>query len=184
MDQITVISVFVIAFALLLPALTQRFSRNPDLFQKIKYVIFGAYVLANLYETILFREVQSERIFKLIPFWSYAESLSFNGGLRITDGPLLKQIVLNILLYIPLGYLLPFLWPSLQKGAVSWKVVLSGFICSAATEISQLIFRIGWFEFDDMIHNTLGCLIGYLMYSFICRWNAGKGCVGKRKRSR
>ena len=184
MDQIAVISVFVVAFALLLPAFTQRFSRNPKLFRKIKYVIFGAYVLANLYKTILFRNVREKSVMKLIPFWSYVKSISLSNGLKIVNGPLLKQIVLNILLYIPMGYLLPFVWPGLHgRSIISWKVVLIGFICSAATEVSQLVFRIGLFEFDDMIHNTLGCVIGCMMYSFICRWNAGKGCVGKRKRS-
>ena len=175
MDQITVISVCVVAFALLLPAFTQRFSRNPKLFRKIKYVIFGVYILANLYETILFRNVREEGVVKLIPFWSYAESISMSGGLKITNGPLLEQIVLNILLYIPLGHLLPFIWPKLQKGIVSWKVVLIGLICSAATELSHLIFRIGWFEFDDMINNAMGCLIGCVMYGMICRWNTGEG---------
>jgi len=182
MDQITAISVFVVAFALLLPALTQRFSRNPKLFRKIKYIILAAYVLANLYETILFREVYEQGIIKLVPFWSYAESLSLADGLQITNGRLLKQIILNILLYIPLGYLLPFIWPRLQRGLVSWKVVLIGFVCSAMTEISQMIFRIGWFEFDDMINNTMGCLIGCVMYGLIWRWNMGKERAGTKAR--
>jgi len=184
MDQITVISVFVIAFALLLPAITQRFSRNPKLFRKIKYIIFGAYILANLYETILFRDVYEEGIIKLIPFWSYAESISLSKGLEITNGPLLEQIVLNILLYIPLGYLLPFLWPKLQDRMVSWKVVLIGLMCSAVTEVSQMILRIGWFEFDDMINNTLGCLIGCMMYGIICRRSMSKGALSEKCRKR
>ena len=38
------------------------------------------------------------------------------------------------------------------------KVVLIGFLLSTLIEIIQL-FRIGLFEFDDMIGNTIGCLI-------------------------
>ena len=40
------------------------------------------------------------------------------------------------------------------------KVVLIGFLLSASIEIIQLVFKIGLFEFDDMIGNTIGCLIG------------------------
>ncbi len=40
------------------------------------------------------------------------------------------------------------------------KVVLIGFLFSASIEIIQLVFRIGLFEFDDMIDNTISCLIG------------------------
>ena len=34
------------------------------------------------------------------------------------------------------------------------------FLLSVSIEIVQLVFRIGLFEFDDMIGNTIGCLIG------------------------
>lgn len=40
------------------------------------------------------------------------------------------------------------------------KVVLIGFLLFATVELIQLIFKIGVFEFDDMIGNTIGCLIG------------------------
>ena len=39
-------------------------------------------------------------------------------------------------------------------------MVLAGFLLSASIEIVQLVFRIGLFEFDDMIGNTVGCLVG------------------------
>ena len=47
------------------------------------------------------------------------------------------------------------------------KVVLIGFLLSASIEIAQLVFRIGLFEFDDMIGNTLGCLIGAMVGKLI-----------------
>jgi glycopeptide antibiotics resistance protein len=47
-----------------------------------------------------------------------------------------------------------------------WRVVLIGMICSTTTEITQWIFRIGLFELDDILNNTIGCLLGCLL--FIC----------------
>ena len=58
MDQVTAISIFVLWFALMLPAISQLLSRKPRLLKLAKYFIFGVYVLANLYETILFRAVK------------------------------------------------------------------------------------------------------------------------------
>ena len=190
MDQVTSISLFVLAFALCLPLLSQLLSRRPRLLAAAKYFIFAVYVLANLYETILFRAVMPQAVAKWQPLWSYRESLAFdggplgalsrlvNGGVRdglaaahVTNWSLLKEIVLNILLYVPLGYLLPFTWPRLGRTrsgrGIPWRVVGIGFVCSALTEITQLAFKIGWFEFDDMINNTLGCLLGCVLYLWI-----------------
>lgn len=188
MDQITAISLFVLLFALALPGLSHRLSRHPRLLAATKYVIFGMYVLANLYETILFRGAMPQPTAMLQPLWSYRESLALTGGVAgalrglltgaggvvVTNPGLLEEIILNILLYVPLGYLLPFTWPGLAghkrpEPLLMWRVVLIGFVCSAATEVSQLVFRIGLFEFDDMINNTLGCALGCLIYAFLRR---------------
>ena len=60
--------------------------------------------------------------------------------------------------------LLPFTWCWFRsERLLSVRVILVGFVCSALTEITQLVFRIGLFEFDDMINNTLGCAVGCLL---------------------
>lgn len=191
MDEITLISLIVLGVALLLPVLTEKLAHHPQLLTQVKYYIFAAYVFANLYETLLFRVITPEPTYQLGLLWSYREALSIHktGGFHIliTDGELLKEIILNILLYIPLGYLLPFLWPSLaeKKRAphstrrivrwfhnIPWKVVLIGFLCSTLTEVTQLVFHLGLFEFDDILNNTVGCILGTLLYNGLLRWHA------------
>ncbi len=170
MDQVTAISIFVLGFALLLPAISQLLSGWPRLLRLAKYFIFGVYVLANLYETLLFRAVRPEMMAAWEPLWSYRSSLALTGGLHVENMTLFVAILLNILLYIPLGYLLPFTWRWFRsRRLLSWRVILVGFACSALTEITQLVCRIGLFEFDDMINNTLGCALGCLLYSLIMR---------------
>ena len=66
------------------------------------------------------------------------------------------SIILNILLYYPLGYLLPILFPKLKPK----HVILIGCLCSIATEATQYLLKMGWCETDDVIHNTLGTAIG------------------------
>ncbi|MDD3337001.1 MAG: VanZ family protein [Eubacteriales bacterium] len=201
MDQVTGITVFVIAFALFLPVLSSWLSSYPRLLRIAKYVIFGVYVLANLYETLLFRAFNDANAVKLEVLWSYREALTVqndygsgligllqaalageNLGLTIASTGLLKQIILNILLYVPLGYLLPFTWNRLSKPIKEenaearsflkrfpWRVPLIGFLASCATELTQLIFRIGWFEFDDILNNTMGCFLGCLLYLMVMK---------------
>ena len=169
----TIISVFVLLFALLLPVWAYLLQKHPRLFATAKYTFLGVYIIANLYETILFRTVKPDAPVKLELLWSYRESLTFPDGLLgllagtvvIANPALLEEIILNVLLYIPLGYLLPFTFDKLKP----WQIILIGMSCSVLTEVTQLVCRIGWFEFDDMLNNTMGCIIGLLMHWCIVR---------------
>jgi glycopeptide antibiotics resistance protein len=189
MDEVTAISLMVLAVALFLPVISEVLAERRHLLKGIQYLIFAAYVFTNLYETILFRMVTPEPKYELGLLWSYREALSIHrdGGsgvrLLITDYGLLKEIILNILLYIPLGYLLPFTWPALAgrrgdacpKGGLAWllsislRVVPIGLVCTVLTELSQLVFHLGLFEFDDILNNTAGCLLGVGLYWLLMR---------------
>ncbi|MBQ8554807.1 MAG: VanZ family protein [Clostridia bacterium] len=179
MDLVTGISVFVLLAALLLPFLAHVLRRHPRWLAAAKYVILGVYILANLYETILFRAVQPNRRAEWELLWSYRASLAFpdglmsllNGSVEVTMPSLLEEIILNILLYIPMGYLLPFTFKRLK----AWHVVLIALLCSVVTEVSQLVFRIGWFEYDDMLNNTMGCVLGLILYGLLMRRPVRKG---------
>ncbi len=91
-------------------------------------------------------------------FWSYRDMIRLSGNYYF------EQIVLNILLFVPFGFLLVFLLKRL--GSIKIIVPLA-FLFSLSIELSQLIFKIGLFELDDLFNNTLGALIGYgLSYAF------------------
>lgn len=109
--------------------------------------LLAAYILFILMETIIGRKTGVDRV-ELVPFWSYSHP------------ELRMEIVLNYILFIPLGVLL-YLCFGKKWGL---KVVLIGFLLSVSIEIVQLVFRIGLFEFDDMIGNTIGCLIGAVVW--------------------
>jgi len=46
-----------------------------------------------------------------------------------------------------------------------WKVLLIGLFLSVGIEALQFFLKKGFPEVDDVIHNTLGCMIGYGVYS-------------------
>ena len=105
--------------------------------------LLAAYVLFILFETVIGRKVGVGRV-ELVPFWSYSHP------------ELRMEIVLNYILFIPFGFLLYLCFG--EKFGL--RVVIAGFLLSVSIELIQLLFNIGLFEFDDMIGNTVGCLIG------------------------
>ncbi len=73
--------------------------------------------------------------------------------------------ILNILLFMPLGFMLPFLWPRFEK---PWLPILAGFFLSLAVELGQL-FCYRATDIDDLIMNTLGAALGIWTYLFVAK---------------
>lgn len=77
----------------------------------------------------------------------------------------MKYVILNfagnVIAFIPFGYLLPKI---VKKKLGLFYTVLFSFEFSLLVELTQLISRTGSFDVDDLILNTLGGLIGYILY--------------------
>lgn len=69
----------------------------------------------------------------------------------------IKNTVLNILLFMPLGFLLPVIWSEYRNAK---KTVLTGLAMSVIIEILQ-IFTFRFTDIDDLITNTLGTVLGF-----------------------
>ncbi len=77
-------------------------------------------------------------------------------------GDFMRQIVLNIIMTIPFGFLLPF--TNLQKAKFS-KTILLTFLLSLSIEIIQpLLSSARSSDITDIITNVLGGAIGYLIF--------------------
>lgn len=78
----------------------------------------------------------------------------------------LKSTVLNILLFVPLGFFLAVGWKPFRK--IGWNL-LFGFGTSFIIETLQ-IFTYRATDINDLMTNTLGCLAGYLPGMLIRRF--------------
>ena len=68
----------------------------------------------------------------------------------------------NVLCFIPFGAILPVL----NRRARSFFMTLSlSFLFSLAVECMQLISRVGSFDVDDIFLNTVGGIIGFLIFA-------------------
>lgn len=114
------------------------------------------YVFLVLCSTVLCRDARLEYDYELTPFWSYP---AYVNGRK----DLLKEVLLNIVLFVPIGFLLS----GVMKGKRWLKVIVLSLTFSVCIELMQLVFKRGLCEVDDLIHNTLGAMIGFGCY-WIC----------------
>ena len=72
----------------------------------------------------------------------------------------------NVFAFSPFGALLPFV----RKRKTGFFSVFFGTFCfSFVIESMQLIFKVGVFDVDDLLMNTVGGIIGYLFYIIVRR---------------
>lgn len=67
----------------------------------------------------------------------------------------------NIIMFIPFGILIPTAFPVMRNIFVC---TLTALACSLCLEMFQLITGRGFCQLDDVVTNTLGAFIGYMVY--------------------
>ena len=115
-------------------------------------LLLVAWVALVVATTVIFRETGAERVYNLMPFWSY-----WDYGKDSYFLEMFVENILNVLLFVPVG----FLADCGLRGKTLKKVLFLGGGISVFVELLQFIFKKGFCETDDVIHNVLGCLIGY-----------------------
>ncbi|CCY70080.1 VanZ family protein [Eubacterium sp. CAG:161] len=120
---------------------------------KLAVVILAMYLSMIIQGTILFRPIGQINEIVLKPF-------PIVGGARY----MILYAIANALVFIPLGTLLPFVWNRAKNVKVC---VLMGFLMSLFIETMQLILCCGVVQTEDLIMNTLGTYIGYILYRVI-----------------
>lgn len=118
-------------------------------------LLFSVYMTFLLGVTLFNRYPEESYRMELQPLWSYIETIS-NGNY-----PLGWQIFYNIVAFVPLGVFLPLLSCRIRSLR---NILICGVLLSAAIECSQLIFRCGLCELDDVLDNAIGAVIGYAVW--------------------
>jgi len=112
------------------------------------------YISLIFCSTVFFRKVSKVHAFDLTPFWSYSQP------------ELLVENVMNMVIFVPVGLLMGAAFRSM-----TWKMVMViGLGLSIGIEVLQFVFKKGFSEVDDVMHNTLGCAIGYGVWLMILRY--------------
>ncbi len=125
-------------------------------------IVLAIYVALLIGGTVFNRTPAEDYQIEFIPFWSYVQVF------KEKNLNLLRQMISNVLVFIPWPILFATVFPSMRR---FWRAVGSVFLFSVSVEITQLVLRIGLFEFDDMFHNVLGAVLGYGIWIFYRRHN-------------
>ena len=124
------------------------------------------YVFLIIVSTVINRGISSET-YNLVPFrtlWALLLS-GKKGGL--------PEAFLNLVLFFPFGFLNAIVVHSLYKNKTilfrNILTIIPGTLLSISIEIAQFIVHKGLCETDDVIHNTLGTIIGYGFWFLITK---------------
>ena len=124
--------------------------------RKLIIALFAIYILAVLWITLIDREFGNRRAM-LVPFWEFANVIK---GIRRSF--FIGQILGNLVMLMPLGFMLPII-----KKVTLKQVLLIAFCFSVAIELTQFITGRGLMEFDDVFNNTVGAVLGYKVYDVL-----------------
>ena len=146
----------------------------PDRYRQIMRLLIPVYILISLTLT-LFARTQSEYPAVFVPLHVYIKALGWDtqtftelwqllcGVWEEAPAPSLTPLLgaaQNIVFFLPFGFLLIAAYPNAGTG----KILLLGFVLSLFIEVCQLVFHLGWFEVDDVLHNVLGTYVGIRLY--------------------
>ena len=141
--------------------------------RKIRFLsvlLFILYVLLLVYFLFFSEEygrvTAEERVYRynLVPFveirrfWIYRKQLGMFA--------LITNLFGNVIGFIPYGFILPVIAHKCRNGLF---IVASGFSLSLLVETVQLIAKVGCFDVDDIFLNTIGGMLGYLVYALVQR---------------
>lgn len=91
------------------------------------------------------------------------------------DYETVREIMLNLvgnsLMFVPVGIVYPIVYKKLNTHV---KVIAAGIGFSLAIELLQLLFFDRVSDVDDLILNSLGYLLGYLIYLLVKRIKTGR----------
>lgn len=87
-------------------------------------------------------------------------------------------VIENILLFVPYGFLSAWVFVSMRN---LFTCTLLGLVSSMAIEYMQMLTERGFFQIDDIITNTAGTIVGYLV--FWCIWSVVKRVFKKKKKN-
>ena len=133
------------------------------------WVCFLAYLLLLVY--VLFfsagfgREDHAEYRYNLTLFQEIGRYYGL--GMRTGSWTLFwMNVIGNICVFVPFGMFVPKLFAKCRK-LIS--IILLSFEVSLLVEIIQLVTRVGSFDVDDLLMNTIGGILGYIIYKIFTK---------------
>ena len=143
--------------------------RNTTKRQKLGWVLFLMYLCLLAYfmffsESFGRTDTDREYAYNLVPLKEIIRYFRYYRTLGMTL--FLINIVGNIAAFMPFGFFLPII----SRRSTKWYNTVSfGLVFSLTLETLQLVLRVGSFDVDDMLLNTIGAALGFWVYKLVQR---------------
>lgn len=142
-------------------------TKNKKTIKNIFKTIFLLYIVVLTY-FLFFSErygrvaTQTEYRYNLVLFKEMKRFITYREEIGLES--FLVNIFGNICAFVPFGFMLALINENYRK-LISVTVIT--FIFSLTVELLQLISRVGIFDVDDLFLNTLGGILGYLIFKVL-----------------
>ena len=136
-------------------------SKRIRIFGKILFVLYIVFIVYFLifsdwygrtgemqeyhYNLVLFKEIRR--------FWNYRDQVGFFAMFTNLFG--------NVIIFMPFGFFMPMA----SRYRSCFSAVFYSFGLSLCVETFQLLTRVGSFDVDDLLLNTVGGLAGYVIFA-------------------
>lgn len=130
-----------------------RTFKEDKFFRKLFLLAFVTSMI--LFRTLLNRNLWMNPLSNVMGGWGIWETV--NGEKQLTT-----ECIENVILMMPFTGMV--MWTFDVKKRVVWKSIKLGLIFSVSIEMLQLLLRLGTFQISDIVYNTLGGLLGGVVY--------------------
>ena len=131
-------------------------------YQKFKESVFfrKLFLLAFVTSLILFRTLLNRNLWmnplsNVMGGWSLWETV--NGERQLTT-----ECIENVIMMVPFSTMV--MWTFNVRDKILWQSGKIAFIFSALIELLQVLLRLGTFQLSDIVYNTVGGIIGGVLY--------------------
>lgn len=123
---------------------------------------FVMYILILIYLTLFspyYGRIYFHRSFNFIPFKTIISFIKSSYKLNLEV--VITNILGNIIAFIPMGFFLPIVFKKMNRFKIVVYIIL---FSTSSIEIFQYLLGVGTTDIDDIILNTLGGILGFILY--------------------
>lgn len=130
--------------------------------KKVVGLLLAEYVFLIYCSTVMCRKVSEGTTgHNFTLFWNYE-------AIKNGREDLLAENIMNVVVFVPVGILTALvIYNKLKLFKTGLIIIALGLFISSSIEAMQFFLKRGFSELDDVFHNTIGCLIGFMIVAII-----------------
>ncbi|MGD7044668.1 VanZ family protein [Jeotgalibacillus proteolyticus] len=165
-DLVPLFLIIVLAICITIDFVNKK--KKIDFKRLILNILFGLSIIGILLVTVYPRYygMETPRIINIVPFVGMYDIMFRSVDIAVP----IRNLGLNVLLFVPFGFFLSLKISSLQN-KITLIVILTGLLLSLFIEVFQFSIPMGRSaDIDDLILNTIGAFIGYIIWTFYSKF--------------